>query len=106
MGAVVLGLDDLVPWPELPAELLHHRLLRPCRIQLDLELHVQLADAQGATLHRAQHLDVADGGQPEPGQDARPGHLDQRVPSVGPGVALEVGSLSGPMVMAVTALVF
>jgi hypothetical protein len=57
---VVLRLDYLIPQSELPAELLHDLLLRPGRVQLALELHVQLADAQGATVHRAEHLDVSD----------------------------------------------
>ena len=60
---VVLRLDDLVPDPEPPAELLHDWFLGPGRIQLGLESRVQLADAERATVHRAEHLDVTDGFQ-------------------------------------------
>lgn len=29
---IILGLDDLIPWPELPAEFLHHRLVGAGRV--------------------------------------------------------------------------
>ena len=43
---IVLGLDHLVPWPELPAKLLNHRLIGASRVQFRLEPDVEFADAQ------------------------------------------------------------
>ena len=43
------------------------------RVQQPLQLEVQRPGAEPAAVHRAQHLDVADRVEPEPGRDA-PGH--------------------------------
>jgi len=47
-------------------------------LQFTLGFHLQFADAQRPTVHRAEHLDVADGVEPELGRDARFDPLDQR----------------------------
>lgn len=76
---VVLGLDNFVASAELPAELLHGRFVRPGRIEFRLQTRVQLADAERASIHRTEHLYVADRIKLELVWDAALDQVQQRI---------------------------
>jgi hypothetical protein len=65
---VVLDLHDLVPRREGPAKALD--LPWPRRVESGLEFDVERSRADAPAVHRAQHLDVADGIEAEASGDA------------------------------------
>ena len=67
---VVAGLDHPVANLKAGAKLLHEGHVRSRRIQRFLQSDVQLAHAQQAPMHRAQHLHILDRVQPELRRDA------------------------------------
>ena len=66
---VVLDLHDLVAGREGPAEAFDLALAGG--IERGLQFDIERAGADAAAVHRAQHLDVADGIETEPLRDAR-----------------------------------